>query len=80
MVKKDRSFLLSLIDDGQPIGLMEFVPVHGRKKIHREVERHGVKETDKIIRFNQGIPCNVKFRNWTRNHKLRIPSFHQFIS
>jgi hypothetical protein len=38
----------------------------------------GVKETDKS--FNQGIPCNVKFRNWTSNNKLRIPSFHKFVS
>lgn len=80
MVKKDRSFLLSSIEDGKPLGVMEFVPINDRKKIYREVERHGIKETDKVIYFQQGIPCKVKFRNWTRHHKLRIPSFHQFIS
>lgn len=58
MVKKDRSFLLSSIEDGKPIGLMEFVPVHARKKIYREAESHGVRETDKTIRFN-GFPKEV---------------------
>ncbi|MBP2077112.1 DNA ligase-1 [Oceanobacillus polygoni] len=80
MVKKDRSFLLNSMEDGKAIGLMEFAPVNERKRIYREVENNGVKETDKIIRFNQGIPCNVKFRNWTSTNKLRIPSFHKFVS
>lgn len=80
IIKKDRSFLLNSLEDGRPIGLMEFIPEKDRKRIYREVENNGVKETDKIIRLNQGIPCNVKFRNWTSNNKLRIPSFHTFVS
>ncbi|WP_424475549.1 hypothetical protein [Oceanobacillus kimchii] len=82
LVKKDCSFLLNSMEDGKPIGLMEmeFVPVYERKRIYRELENNGVKETDKIVRFNQGIPCNVKFRNWTSTNKLRIPSFHKFVS
>ena len=37
---------------------MEFVPVHARKKIYREAESRGVRETDKTIRFN-GFPKEV---------------------
>lgn len=80
MVKKDNSFLLSSINDGTNIGVMEFVPNQERKYIHEKVRNIGVKETDKLIIFNEGIKCNVKFRNWTSNQKLRIPSFHKWIS
>jgi hypothetical protein len=31
-------------------------------------------ENDKVIYFKEGIPCNIKFRNWTSKGKLRIPS------
>lgn len=80
MVKKDNSFLLSSINDGTNIGVMEFVPYQERKYIHEKVRNIGVKETDKLIIFNEGIKCNVKFRNWTSNQILRIPSFHTWIS
>jgi DNA ligase 1 len=80
MFKKDNSFLLRSINDGTNIGVMEFVPNQERKYIHEKVRNIGVKETDKLIIFNEGIECNVKFRNWTSNQKLRIPSFHNWIS
>ncbi|TDK58125.1 ATP-dependent DNA ligase [Bacillus salipaludis] len=80
MNKKDHSFLLSSIEDGTNIGVMEFVPNQERKYIHEKVRDIGAKETDKLIIFNEGIKCNVKFRNWTSNQKLRIPSFHKWIS
>jgi DNA ligase 1 len=79
MVKKDRSFLLNAMEDGKAIGLRKFVPVTERKRIYREVENNGVKETDKIVRFNQGIPCNVKFRNWTSNNKKYHHSINSFL-
>lgn len=80
MLKKDHSFLLSSLDSGQNIGVMEFMPLQERKKIYFQLNKSGVNESDKVIYFNQTIPCNIKFRNWTSNGKLRIPSFHKWIS
>jgi DNA ligase 1 len=79
MLKKDNSFLLSSLD-GETIGVMEFMPPHERKKLYSQIRSNGVSEADKVIYFNGGIPCNIKFRNWTSNGKLRIPSFNKWIS
>jgi DNA ligase 1 len=80
MLKKEQSFILSTLDNGRHIGVMEFIPSIERKKIYTQLKNIETDETDNIVRFNKGIPCNVKFRNWTRNGKLRIPSFHKWIS
>jgi DNA ligase-1 len=80
MLKKDHSFLLSSLDSGQNIGVMEFIPPQERKKVYSQLNKSGVNESDNVIYFNQTIPCNIKFRNWTSNGKLRIPSFHKWIS
>jgi ATP-dependent DNA ligase len=71
-LKKDQSFLLSTINDDKNIGVMEFVPAKERKQIYREIEQTRITENDKAIYFKNGIPCNVKFRNWTSKGKLRI--------
>jgi DNA ligase 1 len=76
MVKKDFSFLFSSLD-GETIGGMEFLPPAERKKLYSSI--NDVSETDKVIYFNEGIPCNIKFRNWTSIGKLRIPSFNKWI-
>lgn len=80
ILKKDHSFVLSSLEDGRSLGIMEFVPNEERKRIHRLVEQAEKKETDKMIRFEKGVPCRVKFRNWTSKGKLRIPSFYKWIS
>jgi DNA ligase 1 len=80
ILKKNHSFLLSSIDKGQNIGVMEFVPRKERKQIYKEMNKIGIEETDTVIRFNKGIPCKVKFRNWTSQGKLRTPSFHKWVS
>jgi DNA ligase 1 len=79
MLKEEHSFLLSTLDSGQTIGVMEFVPPQEIKRIYSEIRKSGTTEKDKVIYFNQGIPCNIKFRNWTSNGKLRIPSFNKWI-
>lgn len=77
--KKRKSFLLQSLD-GQSIGTMEFVPIQQRRIIYNEIRNTGITEDDNFIFFNKKIKCNVKFRNWTSNGKLRIPSFNKFIS
>lgn len=80
LLKKDKSFLISSIEDNQPLGIMEFVPTIQRKEIYDKMRQSGFNEDDNIIKLNNPISCNVKFRNWTSNGKLRIPSFHKWIS
>lgn len=80
MLKKERSFLLNSVDNGKSIGVMEFIPNKERKKIYEQISKMDTEEAEDILRFKEGIQCNVKFRNWTSNGKLRIPSFHKWIS
>lgn len=80
MIKKDKSFLLGSVVDGKTIGTMEFIPINERKKIYSSVKKYGVNESEKLIIFKKTIPCNVKFRNWTSNGKLRIPSFCKWVN
>lgn len=80
LLKKDKSFLISSIEENKPLGLMEFVPVEQRKEIYNLMRLDGFNEDEKIVKFHHPISCNVKFRNWTSNGKLRIPSFHKWIS
>ncbi|MEH7181094.1 ATP-dependent DNA ligase [Neobacillus vireti] len=80
MLKKERSFLLSSLDKSHHIGVMEFIPNQERKFIYSEIINKGTIETNEIVRFKEGIRCNVKFRNWTSKGKLRIPSFYKWIS
>lgn len=78
ILKKNQSFILSSLDKEHSLGVMEFVPIQERKKIYMAIEETGSVENDGVIWLKQVLPCNVKFRNWTKNNKLRIPSFHKW--
>ncbi|MGM0874494.1 MAG: ATP-dependent DNA ligase [Bacillota bacterium] len=73
---KDEFGLLLSFLDGKPAGLMEFMPPDDRKKLN---SMHRVKsETDKF-RFIESIKCRIKYRNLTKQRKLRIPSFVEWL-
>ncbi len=79
MIKKDRSFILHSLTDNRPIGVMKFVPRDERKVVYRWIENGKYQENDEVIGFSEGIPCEVKYRNWTSKGKLRIPSFYRWL-
>lgn len=70
--KGEFGLLLSFLD-GSPAGLMEFMSPDDRKKLYANYKL--ASENDKF-KFIEPIKCNVKYRNLTKQGKLRIPSFH----
>lgn len=82
-MKKGEFGLLLGIEEGggiRPAGVMEFMTPEARKqfyKMHRDLI---VDENDKYIYFSPKIKVKVKFRNYTKDNKLRIPSFIEYIS
>lgn len=75
-LRKDEFGLLLSFLDGKVAGLMEFMPPNDRKKLYSMIKINS--ETDKF-RFIEPIKCRIKYRNLTRNGKLRIPSFVEWI-
>ncbi|MED1203264.1 RNA ligase family protein [Heyndrickxia acidicola] len=78
ILKRDNSYLLALDEHDPAIGVMESLPVTESKKIYDALQENIFEENDRVIRFKKGFPCNIKFRNWTSNGKLRVPSFHKW--
>ncbi|WP_078543093.1 ATP-dependent DNA ligase [Litchfieldia alkalitelluris] len=64
-------------EDGRYLGIMEFMPLESRKRLHSMKKIIG--ETEKYINI-EPVKCNVKYRNLTSKGLLRIPSFHTWIS
>lgn len=75
-IRKDEFGLLLSFLDGKPAGLMEFMPPAERRKLYSMYEVHS--ETDKF-KFIEPIKCHVKYRNLTKQEKLRIPSFVEWL-
>jgi DNA ligase 1 len=71
-LKKGEFGLLLSFLNGNAAGLMEFMSPAERKNFYPM--QHVVSENDKFI-FIEPIKCRVKFRNLTKEGKLRIPSF-----
>jgi DNA ligase 1 len=71
MRKKEFGLLLNF-EDKEYAGVMEFVPAAHRKEFYRM--KKVVTENDKYS-FIKPIKCKVKYRNLTKDGKLRIPSF-----
>lgn len=80
--KEEFGWLLGVEDgnDLRPVGIMEFVPAADRAKVYRLQDKLKVKENEKFIFLDQVVKCKVKFRNYTSNNMLRIPSFVEFVS
>lgn len=73
--KGDFGLLLTFLD-GQPAGIMEFMPPAERKNLYRQ--HQVISEDDKFI-FVEPIQCRVKYRNLTKVGYLRIPSFVEWL-
>jgi DNA ligase 1 len=76
-LRKDEFGVLLSFENGKSAGLMEFMPSNERKKLYRMYKFKS--ENDKFIFFDP-IKCRVKYRNKTKEGKLRIPSFVEWIA
>ncbi|MFE4354210.1 ATP-dependent DNA ligase [Peribacillus butanolivorans] len=82
-MRKDEFGLLLGIEENDRIkaaGIMEFVTPAARKLFYNQYQDLIVDENKKFIYLDPKIKCKVKFRNYTKNGLLRIPSFVEYIS
>ncbi|MED3687305.1 RNA ligase family protein [Peribacillus butanolivorans] len=82
-LRKDEFGLLLGIEENdriKPAGIMEFVTPAARKQFYSQYQDLIVDENNKFIYLDPKIKCRVKFRNYTKNGLLRIPSFVEYIS
>lgn len=80
--KDEFGLLLGVEDEGKlkAAGLMEFVPQKEKFRFYKQYQDLIVDENETFIFLNPQIKCRVKFRNYTKEGKLRIPSFVEYIS
>ncbi|MCY9003294.1 RNA ligase family protein [Peribacillus frigoritolerans] len=82
-LRKDEFGLLLGIEKNdriKPAGIMEFITPAARKQLYNQYQDLIVDENSKFIYLDPKIKCRVKFRNYTKNGLLRIPSFVEYIS
>jgi DNA ligase 1 len=82
MRKDEFGLLLGLEDKGKikPVGIMEFMNPKEKMKFYQRSRDLIIEENNKFIFMEPQLKCRVKFRNYTKDGKLRIPSFVQYIS
>ncbi|MFI8493314.1 hypothetical protein ACIGC1_10445 [Peribacillus butanolivorans] len=82
-LRKDEFGLLLGIEENnriKPAGIIEFATPAARKQFYSQYQDLIVNENKKFIFLDPKIKCRVKFRNYTKNGLLRIPSFVEYIS
>jgi DNA ligase 1 len=63
-----------------PAGMVEFGPSKEERKVFYQVSKSLItKKTNEFNYIEPIIKCKVKFRNYTKNNKLRIPVFEEFV-
>lgn len=75
-LRKDEFGVLLSFLDGKPAGLMEFMPPNDRKKLY---STNKVQSENDNYKFIKPVQCRVKYRNLTKQGKLRIPSFVEWL-
>ncbi|CDQ41746.1 ATP-dependent DNA ligase [Virgibacillus salexigens] len=73
--KGEFGLLLSFLNH-EPAGMLEFMPPDDRKRIYSS---HKVVSENQNFKFIEPIKCHVKYRNLTKQGKLRIPSFVEWL-
>jgi len=77
--RKEFGALLSF-ENGQSAGMIEFMNKEDRIKLYSHARKYKKKETDDLIFFDKPLSCEVRFRNFTKNGKLRIPTVNSWTS
>lgn len=79
--KDEFGLLLGVEEDDKvkPAGIMEFMQPEAKKQFYKQYRELVVGENEKFIFLEPRIKCKVKFRNFTKAGKLRIPSFVEYV-
>lgn len=80
--KDEFGLLLGLEDKGKirQAGMMEFMTPAARKQFYRIQKDLIIDQNNKFVYLDPKIKLKVKFRNFTKDGKLRIPSFVEYVS
>ncbi len=80
--KDDFGLLLSTFEGNnlKPSGVMEFINQKEKMKFYARYQDLIIGEDKKFVFIKPEIQCRVKFRNYTKQGLLRIPSFVEYIS
>ncbi|SER25001.1 DNA ligase-1 [Gracilibacillus ureilyticus] len=81
--KKEFGLLLGKLDGNkvEPVGIMEFMTPAAKKLLYKNYPKWVTKENKQFIYIDPDkVKCQVKFRNYTKNGKLHIPSFVKYVS
>lgn len=65
-------------EDGIPAGVTEFMLGKEKAAFYRMAGRIVTEETDTYVLIKPLIYCQVKYRNFTKTGKLRLPVFQYF--
>ncbi|MFC0273730.1 RNA ligase family protein [Metabacillus herbersteinensis] len=79
-VRKEKFGVLLTSKEGKSLGIMEFAPPEVRKEIYRNSKLLKIEENKDFVFLDPLMKCKVKYRNLTKNGKLRIPSFVEWVS
>jgi len=79
-IRKDEFGVLLSSKEGKTLGVMEFMIPSERSKLYKMSRELKQNENEKYIYFKPQIECLVKYRNYTSEGKLRIPSFVEWTS
>lgn len=76
-----KKFGCTLTDEnGQYLGTMEYMPGADRKHLFSHAQIRDKSEKGTYLKLIEPIPCKVKFRNWTKENLLRLPSFEAWVN
>lgn len=63
-----------------PLGVIEFGPSPEERRAFYQVSKPLItKKTKNMVYIDPVIKCKVKFRSYTKNKKMRIPIFEEFV-
>ncbi len=75
-IRKEKFGVLLSFLNGTTAGIMEFMAPDKRKTLY---STHKVISENEKFKFIEPIKCRVKYRNLTKQGKLRIPSFVEWL-
>lgn len=81
-MRKKKFGLLLGVEENQaikPAGIMEFMNTEAKKTFYESYRKHVRNETKDFIFLDPNMKCRVKFRNYTKSGKLRVPSFVAYV-
>ncbi len=76
--KKDFGLLIES-NEGVRWGIMEFMPLNAKREFYNKIDNHDKWETNNFIHLNEHLPCKIRYRHFTSNGYMHIPTFISWL-